>query len=92
MLHAPCWFFTRPGRGLVIAPVLPTNVGLLFSGANAGCALSYAPPPPGLLPLPGRVPTRLFLIYNFIVILLCDINIFCNFAVNQYSYGDAGGC
>ena len=33
-----------------------------------------------------------FLIYNFIVILLCDINIFCNFAVNQYSYGDAGGC
>jgi len=33
-----------------------------------------------------------FFIYNFIVILLCDINIFCNFAVNQYSYGDAGGC
>ena len=33
-----------------------------------------------------------FLIYNFIVILFCNINIFCNFAVNQYSYGDAGGC
>ena len=42
MRHAPCWFFHTPGRGRGIAPGLPTNVGLLFSGANAGCALSYA--------------------------------------------------
>ena len=35
-------FFTRPGRGRRLAPVLPTSVGPLFSGANAGCALSHA--------------------------------------------------
>ena len=44
MRHAPCaGFLLAPGRGLRLATVLPTSVGPLFSGANAGSAFSRAP-------------------------------------------------
>jgi len=42
----PFWgFFYTPRRGRRVPPVLPTGVGPLFSGANAGYTLR---PRPGL--------------------------------------------